>query len=463
MNSEKVISTPHDEDLQRLGVIENLRGKNLKGRIVFDNKNQSYANGSYGEVYTGSLKLTGGGEVKVAIKSVRFSLKDNNIVKKVVARELYIWEKLDHINVLSLRKFILDDSGIPSLISDWMENGSVLDFVKSKPNECNVAHLIHGIAKGLAYLHENGVVHSDIKSDNVLVSADENAKICDFGISRAINATQIALGGNSSDLYGPKGTARWMAYELISDPKTYTKHTKESDVWSFGMTAYILGFSLSRTFEDNILVSSAGDAMIADFGICLALNASPMESLRWTAYELLAECEGYATASKQSDVWSFGMTVFELLTGIEPYFHIRNELHILSQLEQDKLPSPPPGYFEAWPSYKKEVQKMCETCCNKDPARRPSMGDIVTSLRRIRAEAAVADMSHAGELESTAYLSSVIQNDGPESSDRNANVRGTSSTSASESSIRSPRKRTHSQIDRQEASSNSRREKRARL
>ncbi|KAI5119292.1 hypothetical protein M0805_008207 [Coniferiporia weirii] len=94
----------------------------------------------------------------------------------------------------------------------------------------------------LAYLHDNGVVHSYLKSktfkDDVLVSSSGNAVICDFGISRAMNATQTALGGNITAPNGPTGTDRWMAYELVAETEKYKKHLKEWDVWAFGMTVY---------------------------------------------------------------------------------------------------------------------------------------------------------------------------------------------------------------------------------
>lgn len=112
-----------------------------------------------------------------------------------------------------------------------------------------------GISQGLAYLHERGVVHSDIKSvrdiwllnqialyaninqDNVLVSSSGDALICDFGCSRMITASQ-SLAKVSSGL---KGTPRYQAYELLSEGG-FKGYTKEADVWAFGMTVYVSTF-----------------------------------------------------------------------------------------------------------------------------------------------------------------------------------------------------------------------------
>ena len=87
-----------------------------------------------------------------------------------------------------------------------MENGTASGYVKEHP-ECNVLELVSsytlhnenethkeyqiiGIAEGLNYLHTEGVIHSDIKADNVLISNTGLPLICDFGISRMLAASQ---------------------------------------------------------------------------------------------------------------------------------------------------------------------------------------------------------------------------------------------------------------------------------
>ncbi|THH06166.1 hypothetical protein EW145_g4266 [Phellinidium pouzarii] len=128
---------------------------NLSGSVEFDNPEQYHASGGYSEIYTGVLNLSDGKKVKVAIKRLRFARRDKGICEKFVMKELYIWAKLNHINILPLRGFIIDDNinRFPSLVSDWMEEGSVLDYIKGHPG-CDLRPLILGIAEGLAYLHE---------------------------------------------------------------------------------------------------------------------------------------------------------------------------------------------------------------------------------------------------------------------------------------------------------------------
>ncbi|EJD05064.1 kinase-like protein, partial [Fomitiporia mediterranea MF3/22] len=124
-------------------------------------------------------------------------------------------------------------SRLPSLVSEWMENGNILEFVQSNP-DCDINGLALGMAEGLAYLHANGVVHSDFKSGNVLISSTREALISDFGAAHVSNDTQVA--GISSTVTGTRGTSRWLAYELLANSEQYQTATMESDTWSFGMT-----------------------------------------------------------------------------------------------------------------------------------------------------------------------------------------------------------------------------------
>ncbi|KAI5115173.1 hypothetical protein M0805_009706 [Coniferiporia weirii] len=195
--------------------------------------------GGFGDVFIGSFKIGGRGEVKVAVKRLRLGMGDQSWTTKLVAKEINTWSKLLHPNIVMLYGYYLDESGTLAIVSEWMDNGPVLQYVKCHP-ECDVVHLAVGIAAGLTYLHEKDVVHADIKSGNVLVNSSGDAAICDFGISRTMNASEPTLAGNTSPRGGVMGSIRWLSYELLCHSEIYTKHTKESDVWAFGMTLYEL-------------------------------------------------------------------------------------------------------------------------------------------------------------------------------------------------------------------------------
>lgn len=100
----------------------------------------------------------------------------------------------------------------------------------------HIKYQIIGIAEGLKYLHDEGVIHSDIKADNILISNDGAPRICDFGISRMLAVSQTL---NSSTTGHTRGSVRWMAIELLNIDDQTPAHTIETDIWAFGMTVHV--------------------------------------------------------------------------------------------------------------------------------------------------------------------------------------------------------------------------------
>ncbi|THH03007.1 hypothetical protein EW145_g6609 [Phellinidium pouzarii] len=190
------------------------------------------ASGGYADVYLGTLS----DGTSVSIKRVRVFLQgDGRKFAKKAARELRIWSKLQHINILPLKGFIREDKNVyPSLVTDWMENRSLSQYLQTN-SEVDSFFMIEGIANGLLYLHNNRVVHGDLKAANVLISPSGVPLLIDFGISHLTLATSTLESATDAR----KGTFRWLSPELIF-PKDGEQdadvHTKESDVWAFGMT-----------------------------------------------------------------------------------------------------------------------------------------------------------------------------------------------------------------------------------
>ncbi|KAH8116148.1 kinase-like protein, partial [Phellopilus nigrolimitatus] len=222
-------------------ILAKLSHLDLTGRVSPEGSMMK-AHGGYCDVFIGTASslLLGlpppSRSVKVAIKRLRVHLMDEQNLAKHLAKEMHLWSKLQHTNVLPLVGYVLEDD-YPSLISEWIENGTIVNFVKGNPH-CDIDRIVLGIAKGLGYLHSKGIIHSDLKADNVLMSSLQEPLICDFGISRMLASSQTihgctTLGG------GVKGSARWMAIELLFSPDgSDPKHSKKSDIWAYGMTVY---------------------------------------------------------------------------------------------------------------------------------------------------------------------------------------------------------------------------------
>jgi len=175
------------------------------------------------------------------VKQIRAFLRKDPSLAKKLAKEIRIWAKLNHDNVLPLLGYFTEgDNLMPALVSEWMEKGTLHDFMKSFPR-CGIVacNMLRDIALGLAYLHSKEVIHADMKSHNVLISPSGTPLLADFGLSLALSQSQSTMGTTTAST---KGTVRWMAIELFptisGDPPS--NHDEKSDVWAFGMVVYEL-------------------------------------------------------------------------------------------------------------------------------------------------------------------------------------------------------------------------------
>lgn len=180
--------------------------------------------GAYGRVYKG-LDLENGDFV--AIKQVsleNISQEDLNIIMQ----EIDLLKNLNHKNIVKYLGSVKTKTHL-HIILEYVENGSLANIIK--PNkfgpfpESLVAVYISQVLEGLVYLHEQGVIHRDIKGANILTTKEGLVKLADFGVATKLNEADL-------NTHSVVGTPYWMAPEVIE----MSGVCAASDIWSVGCT-----------------------------------------------------------------------------------------------------------------------------------------------------------------------------------------------------------------------------------
>ncbi|KAJ7333210.1 kinase-like domain-containing protein, partial [Mycena albidolilacea] len=192
--------------------------------------NRQIGRGGFADILRGRYK----GQ-DIALKRLRVYQPEPNEMSKFfksLSQEVLTWVHLKHIYVLPF--FGLDEKTFedypPCIVTPFMRNGTMINLVKNRNGSLpdrRVDRLLFETAQGLAYLHSQKIVRSDLRGGNVLINDDEHAQLADFGLAIVTDAT---LGTTSTTQRG--GSLRWMAPELHNYELEF-KRTEASDVYAF--------------------------------------------------------------------------------------------------------------------------------------------------------------------------------------------------------------------------------------
>ncbi|KAG6852347.1 hypothetical protein C0991_000494 [Blastosporella zonata] len=189
------------------------------------------SSGGFGDVY----KTPYQGRL-VCVKVLKlYQNSDQSLLHKSFSREAVVWGQLSHSNILPFIGIhrLNDPHRRLCLVSPWMLNGNIHEFLKTRP-QLDRTSLICDIASGMEYLHNNGVVHGDLKGLNILVTDSERACLADFGLSYVSDASGLR-GHALSSKHAEGGTRGFEAPELVDPDNELSRRTEASDVYAFGM------------------------------------------------------------------------------------------------------------------------------------------------------------------------------------------------------------------------------------
>ncbi|PON76255.1 Serine/threonine protein kinase [Parasponia andersonii] len=182
------------------------------------------ASGSCGDLYHGVYL----GE-DVAVKILR-SEHLNGALEDEFAQEVAILREVHHKNVV---RFIGACTKFPDLciVTEYMPGGSLYDYLHKNHNVLKLPQLLKfaiDVCRGMEYLHQNDIIHRDLKTANLLMDTNNVVKVADFGVARFQSQGGV--------MTAETGTYRWMAPEVIN----HQPYDQKADVFSFSIVLWEL-------------------------------------------------------------------------------------------------------------------------------------------------------------------------------------------------------------------------------
>lgn len=166
----------------------------------------------------------------MAIKSIEKNYMKDEFSRKKVFQEVYILKKIRHANVIRLLE-VFETQRQFFMVMEYASGGDLLRHMKKsrRLSEADARRLFRQIVFGLGHVHSRGVLHRDIKLDNILLDGDGSVKICDFGVSKIIAKSDV--------IREQCGTPAYIAPEIITSQGYEGFY---ADHWSLGVLLYAM-------------------------------------------------------------------------------------------------------------------------------------------------------------------------------------------------------------------------------
>ncbi|EGZ27653.1 hypothetical protein PHYSODRAFT_554092 [Phytophthora sojae] len=185
-------------------------------------KGGSIGEGTYGVVYK-SLDLKT--KKVVALKRIRLETEDDGIPSTAL-REISVLRELEHPNIVSLLDCLQEDGKL-FLVFEFMDKDlkRFMEHKLGKLEPAQIKSLLYQLLKGLAFSHSRGIMHRDLKPQNLLVNNTGELKIADFGLARAFS---LPIKKYTHEVV----TLWYRAPEILLGQEVYCPPV---DIWSVGV------------------------------------------------------------------------------------------------------------------------------------------------------------------------------------------------------------------------------------
>jgi WD40 repeat protein/serine/threonine protein kinase len=209
----------------RYGKLTDLTHQTIRGYEL----RQLIGKGGFGAVYRAFQGIVGR-EVAIKIILPEFANHPDFILR--FETEAQLVARLEHIHIVPLYDYWRDPTGA-YLVMRWLHGGSLRGVVKRGPlTPDHTAQILDQIASALAVAHRKGVIHRDLKPDNILLDEDGNAYLADFGIAKDLENQTAELDQAEAIVGSP---AYLSPEQITTDPVT-----PRTDIYSLGVMLYEL-------------------------------------------------------------------------------------------------------------------------------------------------------------------------------------------------------------------------------
>lgn len=220
-------ASPRMDHRQPVEVKKHQHKHNLKHRYEVM---ETLGKGTYGRVKKAVERAT---LKTVAIKSIRKERITDDLDRIHIQREIEITSSLRHSNIIRFHE-VFESRDKIVIVMEYASRGELYDYIQERRRlpEIEARGIFRQITSAVHYCHKNGVVHRDLKLENILLDQDLNVKLADFGLSNNFQKGSVLQTYCGSPLYAAPEIVKGLPYQ-----------GPEVDCWALGVLLYALVYS----------------------------------------------------------------------------------------------------------------------------------------------------------------------------------------------------------------------------